>query len=70
MKAERRRLDGDEDAAAGALYLDRDPATFADIARHLQGYHIRVRDGEHYVRLFADAQFYNCKLRLILLAAF
>jgi hypothetical protein len=41
------------------LYIDRDPATFKDIARHLQGYHIVPQDGAHYVRLFADAQFYG-----------
>ncbi|KAJ4288571.1 hypothetical protein N0V90_011808 [Kalmusia sp. IMI 367209] len=41
------------------LYIDRDPDTFRDIALHLQGYHINPRDGEHFVRLFADAQFYS-----------
>ncbi|KAF2642162.1 hypothetical protein P280DRAFT_396963 [Massarina eburnea CBS 473.64] len=41
------------------LYIDRDPHTFRDIAAHLQGYHITPKDGEHYVRLFADAQFYS-----------
>ncbi|KAF1980249.1 hypothetical protein BU23DRAFT_625397 [Bimuria novae-zelandiae CBS 107.79] len=41
------------------LYIDRDPDTFREIALHLQGYHITPRDGEHYVRLFADAQFYS-----------
>ena len=25
------------------------------------GYHVRPRDGEHYARLFADAQFYSCE---------
>lgn len=43
------------------LYIDRDPDTFRDIALHLQGYHIKPRDGEHFVRLFADAQFYSCE---------
>lgn len=42
-----------------ALYIDRDPETFRDIARHLQGYHVKPRDGTHFVRLFADAQFYS-----------
>ncbi|KAJ5100093.1 hypothetical protein N7532_007094 [Penicillium argentinense] len=42
------------------LYIDRDPATFQEIARHLQGYHVRPRDGHQYVKLFADAQFYTC----------
>ncbi|KAF9638885.1 hypothetical protein BFW01_g9782 [Lasiodiplodia theobromae] len=41
------------------LYIDRDPATFRDISLHLQGYYVRPRDGEHFVRLFADAQFYS-----------
>lgn len=41
------------------LYIDRDPDTFRDIALHLQGYHITPRDGEHFVKLFADAQFYS-----------
>ncbi|PLB36028.1 uncharacterized protein BDW47DRAFT_119050 [Aspergillus candidus] len=41
------------------LYIDRDPATFQQIARHLQGYHVQPRDGSEYVKLFADAQFYS-----------
>ncbi|OCL11183.1 hypothetical protein AOQ84DRAFT_387011, partial [Glonium stellatum] len=41
------------------LYIDRDPVTFRDISLHLQGYHVKPRDGEHFVRLFADAQFYS-----------
>ncbi|KAF1811505.1 hypothetical protein P152DRAFT_450212 [Eremomyces bilateralis CBS 781.70] len=41
------------------LYIDRDPNTFRDISMHLQGYHIKPRDGLHYVRLYADAQFYS-----------
>ncbi|KAI5805608.1 hypothetical protein DFH27DRAFT_512591 [Peziza echinospora] len=41
------------------LYIDRDPATFRDIARHLQGYHVSPEDASHYVKLFADAQFYS-----------
>ncbi|CRG91891.1 putative protein YDR132C [Talaromyces islandicus] len=41
------------------LYIDRDPATFREICRHLQGYHIYPRDGLEYVKLFADAQFYS-----------
>lgn len=44
------------------LYIDRDPDTFRDIALHLQGYHIAPRDGEHFVKLYADAQFYSRKL--------
>ncbi|KAE8393407.1 hypothetical protein ETB97_000876 [Aspergillus alliaceus] len=41
------------------LYIDRDPATFKAIARHLQGYHIRPKDGAEFVQFFADAQFYS-----------
>ncbi|KAJ4373304.1 hypothetical protein N0V83_003598 [Neocucurbitaria cava] len=41
------------------LYIDRDPDTFRDIALHLQGYHVMPKDGEHFVKLFADAQFYS-----------
>lgn len=41
------------------LYIDRDPLTFRDISLHLQGYHVSPRDGQHFVRLFADAQFYS-----------
>ena len=41
------------------LYIDRDPATFEDISLHLQGYHIQPRDGTHFVKLFADAQFFS-----------
>ncbi|KAL8365504.1 hypothetical protein RB595_004358 [Gaeumannomyces hyphopodioides] len=50
-----------EDAASAirTLYIDRDPSTFNDIALHLQGYHVQPRDGTHFVRLFADAQFYS-----------
>ncbi|KAL2024358.1 hypothetical protein VTK56DRAFT_8840 [Thermocarpiscus australiensis] len=41
------------------LYIDRDPETFRDISLHLQGYHVQPRDSTHFVRLFADAQFYS-----------
>lgn len=41
------------------LYIDRDPETFRDIALHLQGYHITPKNGEQFVKLFADAQFYS-----------
>ncbi|KAL5333285.1 hypothetical protein BJX70DRAFT_381603 [Aspergillus crustosus] len=41
------------------LYIDRDPVTFQEIARHLQGYHVEPRDGTDFVKLFADAQFYS-----------
>lgn len=49
----------DPSSSIRTLYIDRDPATFRDIALHLQGYHVKPRDGTHFVRLFADAQFYN-----------
>ncbi|SPO03310.1 related to BTB/POZ domain-containing protein [Cephalotrichum gorgonifer] len=49
----------DPSAAIRTLYIDRDPETFRDIAAHLQGYHVQPRDGTHFVRLFADAQFYS-----------
>ncbi|KAF1986425.1 hypothetical protein K402DRAFT_454405 [Aulographum hederae CBS 113979] len=41
------------------LYIDRDPNTFRDISLHLQGYYVKPSDGAHFVRLFADAQFYS-----------
>ncbi|KAL4934078.1 uncharacterized protein BDV17DRAFT_78 [Aspergillus undulatus] len=41
------------------LYIDRDPVTFEEIARHLQGYHCTPKDGSEYVKLFADSQFYS-----------
>lgn len=50
---------GEDSAAVKTLYIDRDPVTFRDIALHLQGYHVTPRDGTHFVRLFADAEFYN-----------
>jgi hypothetical protein len=49
----------DLNTAIRTLYIDRDPSTFRDIALHLQGYHVQPRDGTHFVRLFADAQFYS-----------
>ncbi len=49
----------DISAAIRTLYIDRDPATFRDISLHLQGYHVQPRNGTHFVRLFADAQFYS-----------
>ena len=56
---------GEEAPGVRTLYIDRDPVTFQDISRHLQGYHIQPRDGSHFVKLFADAQFYQCKSPLI-----
>ncbi|KAF2673452.1 hypothetical protein BT63DRAFT_368119 [Microthyrium microscopicum] len=50
---------GGKASSVKTLYIDRDASTFQDIVRHLQGYHIKPRDGAHYVRLFADAQFYS-----------
>ncbi len=49
----------EESGGVRTLYIDRDPSTFRDVARHLQGYHIRPTDGSHFVKLFADAQFYS-----------
>ncbi len=50
---------GDGNGNIRTLYIDRDPITFKDISLHLQGYHITPRDGNHFVKLFADAQFYS-----------
>ncbi|KAL2265796.1 hypothetical protein VTJ83DRAFT_6896 [Remersonia thermophila] len=49
----------DPGSAIRTLYIDRDPDTFRDISLHLQGYHVQPRDSTHFVRLFADAQFYH-----------
>ncbi|CAK7268668.1 hypothetical protein SEPCBS57363_003212 [Sporothrix epigloea] len=49
----------DVGAAISTLYIDRDPVTFRDISLHLQGYHVQPANGTHFVRLFADAQFYS-----------
>ncbi|KAF7588094.1 hypothetical protein BBP40_006193 [Aspergillus hancockii] len=49
----------DESANVRTLYIDRDPTTFKAIARHLQGYHIRPKNGTEFVQFFADAQFYS-----------
>ncbi|KAK3396751.1 hypothetical protein B0T20DRAFT_242767 [Sordaria brevicollis] len=49
----------DPSTAIRTLYIDRDPVTFKDISLHLQGYHVKPRDASHFVRLFADAQFYS-----------
>ncbi|KAM3065825.1 hypothetical protein ACMFMG_009950 [Clarireedia jacksonii] len=54
----------DPNTAIRTLYIDRDPVTFKDISLHLQGYHIAPRSATHFVKLFADAQFY-CLPRLI-----
>lgn len=48
-----------ENATIRTLYIDRDPETFREIARHLQGYHIEPKDESQFVKLFADAQFYT-----------
>ncbi|KAK4186228.1 hypothetical protein QBC35DRAFT_501717 [Podospora australis] len=49
----------DPASAIRTLSIDRDPVTFRDISLHLQGYHVQPRDATHFVRLFADAQFYT-----------
>lgn len=51
-------------SAIRTLYIDRDPITFRDISLHLQGYHVQPRDATHFVRLFADAQFYHRETHL------
>ncbi|MCJ1308587.1 hypothetical protein MMC25_002240 [Agyrium rufum] len=53
------RKDEDGTSELRTLYIDRDPGTFRDICRHLQGYYVMPQNGTHYVRLFADAQFYS-----------
>ncbi|KAH8668034.1 hypothetical protein BGZ60DRAFT_528372 [Tricladium varicosporioides] len=50
---------GEDSNTIRTLYIDRDPITFRDISLHLQGYHVSPRDGPHFVKLFADAQFYS-----------
>ncbi|CAG8950196.1 hypothetical protein HYFRA_00008433 [Hymenoscyphus fraxineus] len=50
---------GEESTGVRTLYIDRDPVTFRDISLHLQGYHVAPKNGSHYVKLFADAQFYS-----------
>ncbi|BCR96071.1 uncharacterized protein AKAW2_21011S [Aspergillus luchuensis] len=55
---EQLRLNGDI-SNVRTLYIDRDPTTFKEIARHLQGYHIQPKDGPQFVKFFADAQFYS-----------
>ena len=73
---EQLRLDESGNGPTKTLFIDRDPDTFADICRHLQGtvaqrvlsdhltyvtagYYAIPRDNAHYVRLYADAQFYS-----------
>lgn len=56
---------GDDSNQVRTLYIDRDPVTFKDISLHLQGYHVAPRDGPHFVKLFADAQFYSCTLSIL-----
>jgi hypothetical protein len=68
-EAEKNKAAGDEAAGVRTLYIDRDPVTFQDISRHLQGYHIQPRDGSHFVKLFADAQFYQCRSPVMLTRA-
>jgi len=51
--------EGSDTNAIRTLYIDRDPVTFGDISLHLQGYHVSPRNSSHFVKLFADAQFYS-----------
>ncbi|KDB27880.1 hypothetical protein H109_00351 [Trichophyton interdigitale MR816] len=53
------QLESNPDGNVRTLYIDRDPETFHEILRHLQGYYVRPKDGAHFVKLFADAQFYS-----------
>ncbi|EFR04275.1 BTB/POZ domain-containing protein [Nannizzia gypsea CBS 118893] len=53
------QLQNSQDGNVRTLYIDRDPETFHEIVRHLQGYYVRPKDGAHFVKLFADAQFYS-----------
>lgn len=53
------RSDDNSNGPTKTLFIDRDPDTFADICRHLQGYCIVPKDNAHYVKLYADAQFYS-----------
>ncbi|KAL8931521.1 MAG: hypothetical protein Q9211_006899, partial [Gyalolechia sp. 1 TL-2023] len=76
------QLEQNDDRTGGVrtLFIDRDPETFREIARHLQGeriartlpskachtdpspgYLVSPKDGDHFVKLFADAQFYRRK---------
>lgn len=41
------------------LYLDRDPDTFQDVIRHLQGYTLPIRDEAHRQNLLKDAMYYR-----------
>ena len=78
---EQLRVDENGKGPTKTLFIDRDPDTFADICRHLQGkalkqalfehltnrtagYYVVPRDNSHYVKLYADAQFYSLQ-RLI-----
>ncbi|KAF5019934.1 hypothetical protein F66182_8057 [Fusarium sp. NRRL 66182] len=58
LEAAKERSD-ESSTSIRTLYIDRDPVIFRDISLHLQGYHVQPRDGEHFVRLFSDAQFYS-----------
>lgn len=40
------------------IVIERDPETFKDVIRHLQGYSIHIRDEEHRLKLLSDAKFY------------
>lgn len=43
---------------ATPISIQRDPETFKDIIRHLQGYSIHIRDEQHRQQLLSDSQFY------------
>jgi hypothetical protein len=46
---------------AQPIQIQRDPETFRDMIRHLQGYQIHIRDHQHHQKLLSDAQFYLFK---------
>ncbi|ORY96533.1 hypothetical protein BCR43DRAFT_458230 [Syncephalastrum racemosum] len=43
------------------IYIDRDPDTFQDVIRHLQGYTLHIRDEAHRQNLLKDAMYYRLK---------
>ncbi|KAI8886775.1 hypothetical protein K501DRAFT_243666 [Backusella circina FSU 941] len=46
---------------APPIHIQRNPDTFKDMIRHLQGYKIHIRDDVHRQHLLSDAQFYMFK---------
>ncbi|CAM0142850.1 hypothetical protein VKS41_002583 [Umbelopsis sp. WA50703] len=48
-------------AEAGPYMIDRNPDTFSEIIKHLQGYSIEIRDEVHRANLLKDAQYYSLR---------